>query len=432
MSIEIVLEPLVPHTQYGPLAVLGYCWTQTGLLAPLWNSIDWPMKAVTHQPYEKMQDLLVAILAGVRRIYEINTRLRPDRTLAQAWHRPQFAEQSSVSLLLDSFTPAHIEQFRQALSRLLCQHGQTLAHDFDQHWLLVDVDTTGLLASRHAEGSRQGYISGQINRFGRQLARVTSVSYHENLYSRLYPGNQQAATVLKAALQDVETLCRWTPAQCAHIIVRMDAGLGTDGNVNWLLHRSYQVLTKGFSGSRAVKLARGVAAGDWQEDADRKRAIAWAPPPRRYGRRINMFVLRWQAKDKERFGTLLSTLLALDPLTTLRLYDGRGADELEIRADKQGLNLPHRRKKVFCAQEALALLTDLAHNLLSWLHHAVLQESPFADFGTFRMVRDLLCIPGRLEFMDGRLHKVALLETHPYAPGMCRALSTMLAQCELA
>jgi hypothetical protein len=379
-----------------------------------------------------MQDLLVAILAGARRVYEVNTRIRPDLTLAQAWQRPQFAEQSSVSLLLDSLTPANIAQFRHALSGLLGQHSQTLRHDFAQHWLLIDVDTTGLLASRQAEGSRQGYISGQINRFGRQLARVTSVSHHENLYSKLYPGNQQAASVLKAALHDVETLCHWTPAQCARIIVRMDGGLGTDGNVNWLLHRSYQVLTKGFSGSRAVKLARLVAAADWQEDAARKRAIAWAPQPRRYGRRVNVFVLRWQAKDRERFGTLLSTLLPLDPLATLRLYDGRGADEIEIRADKEGLNLPHRRKKGFCAQEALALVTDLAHNLLSWLHRTVLQEGPFAHFGTLRMVRDLLCIPGQLHFRDGRLHKVALLDTHPYAPGMCRALSTMLAQCEIA
>lgn len=431
MPIEIVLEPCATHTHYAPLAALGYYWTRTGLLAPLWNSIDWPMKAVSHQPYEKMQDLLVAILAGARRVYEINTRIRPDRALALAWQRPQFAEQSSVSLLLDSLTPAHITQFRQALNRLLCQHGQTVGHDFAQHWLLIDVDTTGLLASRQAEGSRQGYISGEINRFGRQLARVTSVSYHENLYSKLYPGNQQAATVLKVALQDVESLCHWTPADCAHIIVRMDAGLGTDGNVNWLLHRSYQVLTKGFSGSRAVKLARQVPAADWQEDVERKRAIAWAPQPKRYGRRIHVFVLRWQAKDKERFGTLLSSLLQLDPLATLRLYDGRGADEVEIRADKQGLSLPHRRKKSFCAQEALALLTDLAHNLLSWLHHAVLENGPFAAFGTLRMVRDLLCIPGRLEYMDGRLHKVALLDTHPYAPGMCRALGAILAQSEI-
>jgi hypothetical protein len=192
------------------------------------------------------------------------------------------------------------------------------------------------------------------------------------------------------------------------------------------------VLTKGFSGSRAVKLARHVAATDWQEDAERKRAIAWAPGPRRYGRRINVFALRWQAKDKERFGTLLSTLLQLDPVATLRLYDGRGADEIEIRADKQGLSLPHRRKKSFCAQEALALLTDLAHNLLSWLHHAVLENGPFADYGTLRMVRDLLCIPGRLEFMEGRLHKVALLETHPCASEMRRALGAILAQCELS
>lgn len=430
MAVEIVLEPLATHTQYAPLAVLGYCWTRTGLLLPVWNSVDWPTKKVIHQPYEKMQDLLVAVLAGARRVYEINTRIRPDRTLAAAWQRPQFAEQSTVTDLLDALTPASIEQFRQALHQLVRQQAQTVQHDFVHHWLLIDVDTTGLLASRQAEGSRQGYIAGQINRYGRQLARVTSVRYHENLYSKLYPGNQQAATVLKAALQDVETLCHWTPAQCARIIVRLDGGLGTDGNINWLLYRHYQVLAKGFSGSRAVKLAGRVAATEWLEDAPRQRAIARVPQPHRYGRRINTFALRWQAKDKERFGTLLCTLLELSPLAAWRLYDGRGADEIEIRADKQGLGLPQRRKKSFPAQEALALVTDLAHNLLSWVHHAVLETTPFADFGTQRMVRDLLCIPGRLEFREGKLCKVALLDTHPYAPEMRLALGAILAQCD--
>jgi hypothetical protein len=47
-------------------------------------------------------------------------------------------------------------------------------------------------------------------------------------------------------------------------------------------------------------------------------------------------------------------------------YDARGACETEIQADKGGLLLSRRRKKVLAAQETLVLLTDLAHNLLAW------------------------------------------------------------------
>jgi len=46
-----------------------------------------------------------------------------------------------------------------------------------------------------------------------------------------------------------------------------------------------------------------------------------------------------------RFSTLLSTLFELDPLATFRLNNGRGAMEVEIKADKQGLRLPSRRKR---------------------------------------------------------------------------------------
>ena len=48
------------------------------------------------------------------------------------------------------------------------------------------------------------------------------------------------------------------------------------------------------------------------------------------------------------------------------LYDERARIETEIKADKGGLLLPKRRKKQFEVQEALILLTDLAHNILAW------------------------------------------------------------------
>jgi len=385
------------------------------------------MKVLQHRPQEKLQDMLVSILAGNETVAQINTRLRPDLTLSAAWQRPQFAEQSTIAKTLDALGLSQLQQLRQGSQTLFRQYSQTMRHNFAQHWLMLDVDATGLLASRQAEGSRKGYIAGAINRYGRQLARLSVPTYHENLYSELYSGNQQAVTMLKPAITTAQTFLGLTPEQRQRTIIRSDASLGTDGNVNWLLWLGYQVLMKGFSGRRAVSLAHKLDQTAWWEDALRQRWIAWAPDAPRFGRRINLFALRWQGKDKLRYGTLLSTLLPLDPLATLRLHDGRGAMEIEIRADKQGLRLPKRRKKSFNAQEGLALLTDLAHNILAWTHHWVLEDGPFAAFGTKRMVDELMCIPGRVEMLDGRLQKVALLQTHPYAPDMRLALGKLLA-----
>ena len=80
---------------------------------------------------------------------------------------------------------------------------------------------------------------------------------------------------------------------------------------------------------------------------------------------LSLAILLISPKGKLSYGTLISSLLDLDPLTTLRLYDGRGADEGEIGSDKTGLLLPKRRKQSLVAQESLVLLTDVAHNLLA-------------------------------------------------------------------
>ena len=426
MKAEILLEALPTHTQYVPLCVLGYCLKRTGFLDPIWKEIQWSMKSYQHTPTEKLQDVLVSILAGNESISKVNTRLRPDVTLAEAWDRGRFAEQSTLASTLNSLGPEQICQLREGSQKLFRCHSQTVQHDYQKHWLVIDIDPTGLLSSRNAEGSRRGYMSGEVNQFGRQLARVSVPTYHESLYSFLYPGNQQAATMLKSAITTIQAFLDLQKAQRQRTIIRSDAGLGTDGNINWLLWQDYQVLMKGFSGSRAVNLASQVNEKDWIEDAQRKRWIAWAPTPRRFARHINVFVMRWQAKHKMRYSTLLSTLLQLEPLSTARLHDGRGAMEIEIRSDKQGLRLPKRRKHSFTAQEGLALLTDLAHNLLSWIHHWVMEDSPFQDFGAKRMVDELMCIPGRVEIMDGKLLKVALLETHPYADPMRQILAVLL------
>lgn len=42
------------------------------------------------------------------------------------------------------------------------------------------------------------------------------------------------------------------------------------------------------------------------------------------------------------------------------------------------------------------------------------------------MVDELMCIPGRVEIMDGKLQKVALLETQPYADSMRLILGQLL------
>ncbi len=92
-------------------------------------------------------------------------------------------------------------------------------------------------------------------------------------------------------------------------------------------------------------------------------------------------------------------------------YEARGGAEIEqFRNDKSGLGLEARRKHSFLGQKGYILLTDLAHNLLADFYYYALRDSPFANYGPKRIVRNLLATPGRLVF-DGRgkLVRVELL-----------------------
>jgi hypothetical protein len=108
------------------------------------------------------------------------------------------------------------------------------------------------------------------------------------------------------------------------------------------------------------------------------------------------------------------------------VYDGRAAIEAEIKADKGGLQPHRRRKRRLAAQEALALLTDVAHNVLAWTRSWMFRDSPFADAGIYRIVKELFPIPGKVTVKAGQLVKLRLKESHPLARPMLACLTRAL------
>lgn len=223
-----------------------------------------------------------------------------------------------------------------------------------------------------------------------------------------------------------------TPKQRQHLILRSDAEQGTDENVSYVLWQGLSLLMKSYSGRRTDAWVKRIAPTEWLTDPQRAdRWAAPAPVTLRLGRHVEAYLLRWLNQRQELdHATLLSTL----PYTVFalwNLYDGRGSDEVEIRADKSGLNLTHRRKHRLNAQEGWLILTDTAHNLLAWLHPWMLAGSSFESFGTLRIVNDLLSIPGQVTFKGHRLHKVTLQKKHPYASEMCDCLQKLLKTFDL-
>jgi hypothetical protein len=416
----------MPHeTSFAPLGVVGYCLTRTRFFAPVWADLELPLKTVDHPPASKLLDLVASVLTGCRSISQVNTRLRPDVALAYAWGRDRFADQSNLARTLDTFTTVEVAQLRLGSEALFRREGHVLRHDFDKEWLWLDIDLTPLPISKHAEGSTKGKF-GQKGRYGRQLARVHAPQYHETLFSRVYPGKQESSPAYVPTLTALETFLDLSPEQKQRSILRSDAGFGSDANINHALNAQWQILTKNKGGRRPQAFARQVSTEDWQTlRSDRWVAQAVAPPT--YVRPTQCLVLRWLTPSGLiKYALVLSSITTWSMEETIAHYDDRGACETEIQADKGGLKMERRRKKRLAAQEALVLLTDIAHNLLAWVPQWMFPEDPLAMFGTTRLIEDVFHLPGRLFFDNERLSEVQLNRLHPHAEAVAAGLKRLL------
>lgn len=145
-------------TQYARLAVLGHYVRTTELLRPLQDRVSLPGRRWRWPPAETLIDLWLSILVACESVAQINTKLRPDVTLAHSWGRlRQVAEQSTVARLLDSLGAEQVEQIRQGVTLISRWLSASAQHDWSQP-LMVDIDLTELPASAQAEGSTKGYF----------------------------------------------------------------------------------------------------------------------------------------------------------------------------------------------------------------------------------------------------------------------------------
>jgi hypothetical protein len=259
---------------------------------------------------------------------------------------------------------------------------------------------------------------------------VSAPQYHETLLSLLYPGRQTSVNSLRSTVEVLEEFVGIRDRHQRHqILIRLDAGFGSDTNINWLLHRGYHILTKGYSSKRARAVAHRVR--HWKQ-LDRGKWIAPVPDwwAGRYYRRTQTALLCWQQPKSQRvkYALLITSLCDADLVHLNDLYDDRARIENEIKADKGGLLLPRRRKKHVHAQEALVLLTDLAHNILAWTRRFWAAEPAIGDVGLYCIINDILTIPGKLLFHDRQLVKFRLKATHPLAKPVVACLGRIL--CE--
>jgi hypothetical protein len=90
--------------------VLGYRLQQRKFFEPLYQHLDLHQKQLRYTSQDKLITCLVSIMSGCQAISHIDTCIRPDRALAQAWGMACFAHQSIVADTLNHFTEIHVAQ----------------------------------------------------------------------------------------------------------------------------------------------------------------------------------------------------------------------------------------------------------------------------------------------------------------------------------
>ena len=439
------------YSSHGSLIAVAVWMKEQAIWASVEATVTIPQKTVRYRPTAKLQAVLVAILAGAHGLVDVNSQLRADHALATAFELPGWPDQSTLSETLSACTSETVTAMRTCLRTIYQQHGRALHHRPDDGLLILDVDLTGLPCGVQGEEATKGYFSEEPGRRGRQLGRVLAPAYDEIVAEALYPGKKQltqAFVPLVEAAEQTMHLDQDTPAR-HNVLLRVDAGAGTEHEIAWALDRGYHLLTKLKSHQRTQKLVRSV--GTWYADPKVPgRCVGHVEQPYAFAQATTQIAIRSTRTHKGKPVTTTRVLLtdltdqqvltiagepcAATPtpeqvaLAVAHAYDQRGGGvETANREDKQGLGLTKRNKKSFAAQEMLVLLAELAHNVLIWVRHDLVQvDQRCQQFGIQRLVRDLLQIPGRLSRIPfSRKYKLTLSRDHPLSKRLLRPLQLL-------
>jgi len=159
MSLQFKLTNKSVNTQFGPVAALLTYYQQQQVLEPFKNVVpavkkrDFPLDS-------QLTQIFLSILTGCEYLSQVNTRLRPERKLAQVYRNDQFAHASTLSRSLDGLSLTNLTELEQTVQAICLPCSRTHRHDW-RGFLQLDFDLSGLPYGKQAQKSKKGYFSGK-------------------------------------------------------------------------------------------------------------------------------------------------------------------------------------------------------------------------------------------------------------------------------
>jgi hypothetical protein len=200
-------------TDHALLVVLGEYARQLGLISRL-QAVPIDQRQGDYSPQSKLIEFLVAILAGLEHLEDLNQASDPlvkDQAVITSWGQAGFAHYSGVSRTLSAAGDDTLREVLQVLETVsqpfidaevmaLARHGQAL---------ILDADLTGRKVSSTSttyQGSGFGYMDGEIaNGFQAAITSLTGGPCGRLLLSsQRYAGPAQSAECLQAAMRKME------------------------------------------------------------------------------------------------------------------------------------------------------------------------------------------------------------------------------------
>jgi len=431
------------------LIALGNYLENTVIWQLIEQEVTIKQKVLKHKPTDKLKDAWISMLAGAQSLVELNTLVRPDKALQQAFGRDDCADQSTVSETLNACDEQTVKQMQVANKHVYQRYGKGYGHHYGKQMQILDVDMSGLICGAQAEGAEKGYFPNQKGKRGRQLGRVVASRYDEVVVDRLFTGKRQLNSSLPDLVCAAEEVLELDATRRQQTLIRIDSGGGKADHINGLLTRGYSILVKSTNWRYARQQAEKVET--WIPDLRRPdRELAWCPEPLELEGDTQQLLIRKHTRNGDYKislvvahlpDTLLSEQTAM-PLDTdpnrlaalAYLYDQRGGGvETQFKNGKQGLGLHRRNKKSFSAQAMLVLLAQLAHNLMIWMRNtlAAVAHPRFRKYGVLRLVRDVCQIAGHIVFDEqGNIREIRLNQHHPLARYLVRLRPSLQRQSD--
>ena len=371
---------------------------QVGAFWVLEKLVKVKMKSVVYGPLQKAQTIMASLVMGCQHTKAINEVLGEELGAANYLWMERFPDQSQINRYLTRFDADNVAQLGEAQLQLFEE--QSLARRAVGQ-VVVDIDQCGLVVSgKTYEWARKGYFPRKRGEAGYQLSLAYIGAYEEVINTYMDPGNTHCAHRLRDLLHDIERgLLTHNPG--VTVIRRLDAGYDSVANRALLAELPGYFLLKGDDHRTAARLARAVLVQNWWPVADGVHGTEVAAEGT-----IRRLVYEFLLADGRVEYALLYTNLPASDLSVSRafaFYNERTTIEAFFASARHTFNIQSMRSRQFNAIAAFLRFVALTHNLIHWVKHARLADTPLEQATTSQLVFGVSRVRAHI-LWDGHWH----------------------------